>query len=406
VEFLAKIRDESGLLTGWSDDSYGFLHLGFQEYFCAREIARRAFEERELLGKLADRFGDSWWREVTLLVVAMRQPSLFGPLMQEVVRRPGFAEHGEWVEDVITDAAELVPAPFLELLAEEPGDDEELWRRQLMAWRVLEQKRVPEREGVRGKLRGHPFEELRRLVSGERAVEVVLSKQGGYELVRVIGGTFLMGSPKTEKGRFDQEGPQHEVTLEDFSIGRHPVTNAQYREFLVDTGHDEPAFWADSRFNGEGQPVVGVSWHDAKKYCDWAGLSLPTEAQWEYACRAGTKTAYSSGKSVANLARVGWYAANSEGRLHAVGELLSNDFGLYDMHGNVVEWCMDAYESYETSVRPKDGLRKQPVGVSLRVMRGGGFRFEAGNARSAFRDGWHPGLRDVSLGFRPVQGIL
>jgi len=148
-----------------------------------------------------------------------------------------------------------------------------------------------------------------------------------------------MGSPPSEAGRFDWEGPAHPVRVAPFYLGRYPVTNEEYGRFLeANPGREEPKYWGDRNFNQPRQPVVGVSWHDARRYAEWAGLHLPSEAQWEYACRAGTTTEYYTGDSKEDLDRAGWYDGNSGGKLHPVGEKEPNGFGLYDMHGNVWEW--------------------------------------------------------------------
>ncbi|MCH9687661.1 MAG: SUMF1/EgtB/PvdO family nonheme iron enzyme [Deltaproteobacteria bacterium] len=234
--------------------------------------------------------------------------------------------------------------------------------------------------------------------------EIVVAPRGGVELVRIPGGEFLMGSAADEEDGYDDERPQHEVTLANFYLARTPVTNAQYRVFLeANPAAPKPWYWDDSEYNQDEQPVVGISWHDATAYCEWAGLKLPTEAQWEYACRGGTTTRYHSGETEADLRRVGWYDGNSDYRLHAVGELEPNDFGLYDMHGNAWEWCADAFESYTTSPRAGDGLRK-PFGAASRVLRGGSFGLTAVIARSAYRSRSRPDGRDLIVGFRPAQG--
>ena len=148
-----------------------------------------------------------------------------------------------------------------------------------------------------------------------------------------------MGSPETEEGRFDREGPQHKVAVEAFYMGRYPVTNEEYGRFLEENPEAEkPDYWGDRKYNQPNQPVVGVSWHDAEKYAKWAGLELPTEPQWEYACRAGTQTRFYTGDTEEDLDRAGWYDKNSGDRLHPVGEKEPNAWGLYDMHGNVWEW--------------------------------------------------------------------
>ncbi len=164
-----------------------------------------------------------------------------------------------------------------------------------------------------------------------------------------------MGSPESEARRYDDEGPVHEVQVPSFYLGRYPVTNEEYERFLTDNSDvQEPRYWADGRFNQHWQPVVGVSWEEAQRYAAWAGLRLPSEAEWEYACRAGTCTRYATGDTESDLSRAGWYHENSDGKLHPVGEKVPNAFGLYDMHGNVWEWVADdGHDNYKTA--PNDG---------------------------------------------------
>jgi hypothetical protein len=137
-ELLRTIRDQSGLLTGWGVDQYGFMHLGFQEYLSAREIRSRAFEDQTVLRELARHYGESWWQEVTLLLLALEDPSLFVPFMREVVRQPAFADSPNMVEMCLDDAAEVSAQPFAELLEADPGKNKEFWQRQLLALKVLE----------------------------------------------------------------------------------------------------------------------------------------------------------------------------------------------------------------------------------------------------------------------------
>ncbi|MEM9460113.1 MAG: SUMF1/EgtB/PvdO family nonheme iron enzyme [Myxococcota bacterium] len=235
----------------------------------------------------------------------------------------------------------------------------------------------------------------------------------GVKLVLIPGGTFTMSSPKGEYGRRGNEGSQHEVTLEPFYLARTEVTNAQYARYLeANPDASKPPRWNEVRDNQPQQPVLGLTWYEAKAYCDWAGFTLPTEAQWEYAARAGTTTAYWFGDDDEDLKRFGWFSANTgvavrgtlRARAHSVGTQGANPWGLFDMHGNVWEWTLDSYAPYTTSVRTGDGLRKQPVGDSDRVLRGGGFSDEAGNARSALRYRYDPRYRLRFVGFRPVQG--
>lgn len=222
-----------------------------------------------------------------------------------------------------------------------------------------------------------------------------------YELVWITSGEFQMGSI----GKLG-ESPRHSVKIQGFCLGRYPVTNEQYARYLVANPNvPKPDYWSDRKFNQPKQPVVGVSWDDAQKYCTWAGLRLPSEAEWEYACRAGSKTSYWSGDSQQDLAKAAWYEENSGARLHQVGEKEANGFGLYDMHGNVLEWVEDCrHENYQGA--PEDGSAWVVDGDALlRVFRGGSWRDSAGLCRAAVRNGWLPDIRDNDLGFRPARSF-
>jgi formylglycine-generating enzyme required for sulfatase activity len=198
------------------------------------------------------------------------------------------------------------------------------------------------------------------------------AKRGDYKLIHIPGGESMMGSPEGEAGRSASEGPRHRIQMPEFYMGRYPVTNDEYRRFIEDDPRaEEPVFWNDNSFNKPRQPVVGVTFEGAKRYCQWAGLRLPSEAEWEYACRAGTTTRYHSGDEEHDLARVAWYSRVARRRLHHVGEKEPNAFGLYDMHGNVWEWCEDDWhDDYRGA--PDDGRawvdRKRG---DTRVLRGG-----------------------------------
>ena len=130
----------TGLLTGWGQDQYGFMHLGFQEYLAACEVRRLTFEgDAAALQELAARYGEGWWQEVILMLLALGNPSLFVPFMREVVQCPQFTRVPELLNLILEEAAEVSDAPFVELLAEPPGTDPGLWSRQRYALRVLEQ---------------------------------------------------------------------------------------------------------------------------------------------------------------------------------------------------------------------------------------------------------------------------
>lgn len=220
------------------------------------------------------------------------------------------------------------------------------------------------------------------------------------EMVVVPAGGFLMGSPEDEEGRFDNEGPRHHVIIKKpFALGRYPVTFEEYDFFCDQTGAKRPK---DGGWGRGRRPVINVSWHDATAYCDWLSEQTqtryrpPSEAEWEYACRAGTMTAYAFGKSIdktqANF-------AGHVGQTIEVGSYPANGFKLSDMHGNVWEWCLDHYKS-SYKYAPADGgpvlLAKGPE----HVVRGGSWGSDARNARAAYRNAIVPGNRSNNLGFR------
>ncbi|MBA2594463.1 MAG: formylglycine-generating enzyme family protein [Gammaproteobacteria bacterium] len=190
----------------------------------------------------------------------------------------------------------------------------------------------------------------------------------------IPGGTFPMGSPASDTEGSEQECPRHDVQVPDFYLGRHPVTNEEYGRFLkANPDGGEPSYWGDRRFNQARQPVVGVSWDDARRFARWAGGRLPTEAEWEYAARAGTATRYwwgdGVGKNNANCAGCG---SQWDGKETApIGSFRPNPFGLYDMLGNVWEWVEDCWhDGYEDA--PTDGKAWSAGDTCARcVIRGG-----------------------------------
>ncbi|MBO4796282.1 MAG: formylglycine-generating enzyme family protein, partial [Verrucomicrobia bacterium] len=232
-------------------------------------------------------------------------------------------------------------------------------------------------------------------------ITIPLSDTVNLDMIWIEPGTFIMGSPENELGRQSNE-IQHQVTLtKGYWLGKYEVTQAQYEAVM---GTNPSSEW----FIGADMPVNEVEWNDAKEFCQKltemvkaAGklpegyeYALPTEAQWEYACRAGTTTAFNNGTNIpseeqlwwaqpcSNLDEVGWYCGDSDYTLHPVGQKKPNAWGLYDMHGNVFEWCSDWYGDYPTSAVT------DPVGANTgsdRVYRGGAWGDTAGYCRSANR---------------------
>jgi len=229
----------------------------------------------------------------------------------------------------------------------------------------------------------------------------------GMELVLIPKGKFTMGSPASEEGRYENE-TEHEVTIsKDYYLGVTEVTQGQYEKVIG----VNPSFWQKRvirKSDSSMYPVEQVTWEDAVEFCKElsdlpeekkAGrvYRLPTEAEWEYACRAGSKSAYSFGESSKSLGNYAWFGENSNAWTHSVGEKKANAWGLYDMHGNVWEWCSDWYGDYP------NGAVSDPVGPrkgSVRVLRGGSWVLVAALCRSANRNWRDPSHRNDSLGFR------
>jgi formylglycine-generating enzyme required for sulfatase activity len=249
----------------------------------------------------------------------------------------------------------------------------------------------------------------------------------GMKLTYIPPGVFVMGSPKSEPGRADSLEPQHIVTLtRGFLMATTPVTQAQWQSIMPDN---------QSYFHGLDLPAEDVSWDEAALFCkklsDKEGrhYRLPTEAEWEYACRAGTTTTYNTGDGEQALGESGWFANNSGDKLidseniirtggdlfwleknncrtHPVGQKKPNAWGLYDMHGNVWEWCQDFFDGYPTDA-VTDPQGPNSGGQSpTRVLRGGAWNSEARMCRSAHRNLEEPSRPKSAAGLRPVQDLL
>jgi formylglycine-generating enzyme required for sulfatase activity len=232
------------------------------------------------------------------------------------------------------------------------------------------------------------------------------------KLVLIPKGKFTMGSPAGEEDRLGDED-EHEVEItRPFYLGKYEVTKGEFAEFVRDKGYKTEPEKDGSRFTWRNaqtdrHPVVYVSWNDAVAFCNWLGeregnrYRLPTEAEWEYSCRAGTKTRFHSGDDEASLKKVANYFGNSGSAARPVGSLEPNAFGLYDMHGNVWEWCQDWYgKDYYKESRKEDP--EGPDAGASRVMRGGSCCCEPRHCRAASRNCSAPSRRYVDIGFRVV----
>ncbi|MEA3445959.1 MAG: formylglycine-generating enzyme family protein [Bacteroidota bacterium] len=225
------------------------------------------------------------------------------------------------------------------------------------------------------------------------------------EWANIPAGTFTMGSPTSEVDRSNVE-TQHQVTLSAFKMSKYEVSFEQYDLFCKATGRDKP----DDEGWGRGKrPVINVSWYDATAFAEWMGCRLPTEAEWEYACRAGTTTPFNTGNNLttaqANYNGNYPYNNNAKGEYREktmpAGSFAANAYGLFDMHGNVWEWCSEWSGAYSTSAQTNP---KGASSGSIRVRRGGSWFSNAYYCRSALRCDFTPDARsNFFIGFRLVS---
>jgi formylglycine-generating enzyme required for sulfatase activity len=239
-----------------------------------------------------------------------------------------------------------------------------------------------------------------------------------FDMIAIPGGSFMMGSPDGEPGRNADEGPQHPVTVKAFWMAKYEVTWDEYDWFwskrpggppprpdiskkpekLPDALTSPTPPYADETFGHgrQGQPVLAITHHAAMEYCRWLSQKtgkkyrLPTEAEWEWACRAGTSTAYSFGDDPKKLGDYGWFEGNAEDQAKKIGKKQPNSWGLFDMHGNVAEWCLDTYKKDFYSSLPRDKMMLLPVNLPTEnrypdVARGGSWIDPPEKCRSAAR---------------------
>jgi serine/threonine protein kinase/formylglycine-generating enzyme required for sulfatase activity len=539
----------AGVLVEYAPGEYGFMHLSLQEYLAARHAARAGE-----LGRLADEFGNEWWREVTLLFVGLREHRVFAPLMQRVVESDHLMQQSRHVtecliaaydpdltpfvaligdraapvarrvtalrlvrdqgdENLIALASEIalespVASEELRLLAEQveakapdmieepgleepgldvllvcdpadehrarsmatcmqgwawsagvatsPSSEDSPWQRArafvVLAgaggpspWQTeasrkymveLVRRGVPLVTAMAGGMEANRlplFLQTRPHVAlgaellgtrlpavlagmlgvatpGPAAAEAVSSASGaraggqsfvdattGLRFLWVPGGTFTMGADDL----WYACRPPHRVQVSPFWLAETPVTNRQYELFLTETSHDEPALWRDRRYNQPEQPAVGVSWRDAKAFCQWLSqvsghaVDLPTEAQWELAARSEDNRKYPWGDEEPDGQRAYFGKDVATDAPLAVGSLPAGQgpFGHLDLAGNALEWCQDVWD--ELAYRKRGALTVDPAGPAgsddhpdhVRACRGGAFANEPINLRSACRYG-------------------
>lgn len=233
--------------------------------------------------------------------------------------------------------------------------------------------------------------------------ETLVNATEGTELILVPAGNFFRGSLESQGD--PDERPQREINLSPFYIAKYPVTNRQYRAFVEQTRHNPPPYWDNPRFNQDDKPVVGVSWDDAQEYCRWAGLRLPTEAEWEKAAswdeERKLKRWWPWGDTEPDPERANY--ADNLGHTTAVGSypLGVSPYGCHDMVGNVWEWVQDwyLYDYYEHEKSPTENPAGPEKGTH-RVLRGGSFRRPAAYLTVAYRYWYSQTYKDEETGFR------
>jgi formylglycine-generating enzyme required for sulfatase activity/energy-coupling factor transporter ATP-binding protein EcfA2 len=405
AESLVQVMQQrAGLLVESRPKVYTFPHRTFQEYLAGRYLSVQPdFTERAL--SLADQ-GVFWW-EVILLAA-------------------GWLVHSGQIDSPLMLVNELCPetAPA--------AGDEAGWRRVWLAGRCMTEIGVARagRRDLGTELLACIPERLVELITHdclsprERAeAGSVLSALGDPrdldEMLPVGPGAFLMGSDRKVDGlAYDDETPQHTVTLPAYRVGKYPVTNGQYAAFVAVTGHPAPPHWLGNQPPPElrNHPVVAVTWHDAVAYCAWLSralgreMRLPTEAEWERAARHTDGRIYPWGNDFeaerCNMADTGIGGTSPVG-IFPTGNAVC---GAADMAGNVWEWTSSLWgkdwqkPEFGYPYDPRDGRENQDAPDSvLRTLRGGSFSFDAQDVRCAFRDWSSPGSRNVYLGFRVVS---
>ena len=433
--FLTDLAEQTGILGEHDGPSteWRFWHRTFREALAAEELARR-YEtggQEEILAHAREIAGDEsrWAEPYALLTGQIDAPdALVKALVKEnaALGLRALATAQTLADETIVEVLELSDSweerskVFLSLpdklddplrtlalvdrLRQRTRNGNDLFHLDLVVSAVTE--RWPDAARQVDELRARFYDHIP--APPAELFETVETKDGQVPLwCPIPKGRFLMGSPDDEEGRYDFEGPQHEVVVASaFQLAAVPVTQAQYRVF--DPDHT-------SFFDGDQRPVERVTWYQAMAFCRWLashaatkGARLPMEEEWEYACRAGTISRFWSGDAESDLEQVGWFGEGPSGTTHPVGGKLANPWGLYDVHGNVYEWTLSPWTDDYSEQAKEDDRTVDPASFAAdlaeprdhRVIRGGSYWSDPRNVRSAYRSLRDPWIVDLDLGFR------
>jgi len=432
-KLLLNIRDRSGIFMGYSESEYGFAHLGFQEYLAAEEI-----RNTNRINLLIEHYGNRWWREVTLLALALNNPSIISPFMELVVQTDAFKTDITLINDVVNDSLVKPYEPFINILHDKELDVETRQNAVRALKRMGGDKAISAlKEAVQDGNLALANAAFRALVSlnaaegvappeKEKAPEMIKVKKDLSEMVLIPEGSFIYGSREDDKDADSNEKPQQTIYLPSFYIDLYPVTNRQYCSFLneLKPGEIELNKWIalfgksekeKCRINKKGSvyevetgyeeyPVIYVSWFGAEAYAKWAGKRLPHEVEWEKAARGTDGRKYPWGDKFNKK-----WCNSSESKIGHTTEVTAypegkSPYGCFNMAGNVCEWCADWWDGNNDKSRFEDD-RKGPKSGFNRVLRGGGWFHYADYIRCAYRYVYDPSYRIYYVGFRLCQDI-